>query len=316
MDDIIHVVSSPSGPIFFFRDGTVAYYGPSISDDDDEDEDIGQVDETFLDAVIEGVEDPKVPVLCLAKSPTPPEFASGIRIGPFDENHVVEILGDPEDVKKFPKPYLFNPMSHDSILTSYLWITNKTKEALNRIYRELFGLLRLLVLIPYNSANEFVRLFVQSILVHIDSRIHTLTHRFLIVQPVYLHQTSLHLMTVCVNQIIHGIKPGKWENNYREHLNSSYDFKILPNEDNPFLMFCRQYYSEVIFGESFHEWVLAVHQKYQESIEEINADDTKVHVVNFLRRRAREHQTITGREGPFALDGICAVPFPDFPPRV
>ena len=299
-----HVVGT-SGLFIHFADGTWGFFGPSVRDDDDDEEDIGRDDEDFIG---------DVPVDCLKKSNTPAEFVSGIRIGPFDEKWVKETLGDPSDQSKFPKPFLFQKELHSSNLVSFNRITQNSKDTLNRIYRDLFGLLRLLVLIPYTSGNDFVARFVHSVLVHAENHIHTLTHKFVRSEPVYLPRTRLDLKGVCVNQIICGIRPGNWENNFQLRLNSPNEFEILPNEDNPFLMFCRQYYNEVIFNDSFHNWVLAVHKYYEQWNVEINADWGNAKYVEDLREAALESKSIAGRSGPYVADGIRGVRFPDFPP--
>ena len=310
--DVTDVIAGPDGPIFVHSSGAVTFSsGPSIWEDDDEDEDIG--DENFCDVLFNGREDQKLPVTSLAESPTPPEFVSGIRIGLFDEKEVVKILGDPWHLDQFPKSFPYLPELYNSSLASINKITEKTKEALNQIYRDLFGLLRLLVLIPYTSGNEFLQNFVHSVLAQIDSRVIALTNTFLSVPPIYLHRVQGDMLHVCVNQILRGIKPGNWEDNFKQRLNSPYDFEILPNEDNPFLLFCRQHYSEAITGKSFHEWVLAVHKKYEETI--VNIEGTQMGFeLRLLRRLALRNRTITGRFGPFANSGCRGVSFPDFPP--
>ena len=63
-----------------------------------------------------------------------------------------------------------------------------------------------------------------------------------------------------------GIRPGSFKDNYNVRLNSPNPFQPLPHEDNPFLLFCREFYCPLLVPD-YDSWVQLCKHKYDEIIE-------------------------------------------------
>ena len=67
------------------------------------------------------------------------------------------------------------------------------------------------------------------------------------------------------------VRPGAFEENYSERLSEG-EFKIMPAEDNPFLLWCQQHHHPLLCPEGFHQWVLDCRENCDEHLVGVDAE--------------------------------------------
>ena len=198
----------------------------------------------------------------------------GIRIGDPLKEDIISHFGNPTgSFEDFPQGFLFS--EHLCLLGTCKDKTASWQKVLAYLIREIILSAHLLLISPFRIRSEFA----QGLCFCICGQIHLCTNwiceRFCDCPSCSLSMAALITQEVCIMQILKGICEGIWEENFQEW-QACGKFQLLHNEDNPFLLFCRQCFNMIIIGD-FDSWVRSVHNRCLERLAKID-DSWKVKV--------------------------------------
>ena len=216
-------------------------------------------------------------ILYQGQPPPPPS-------GRYEVNQILEHLGSLDDVygtvqRTFPIGAGFSTRkSYDEGSLEYgdpdVWIY-----FLQTFLLEIIRIVRLLFLVRYRTTTRNLGSFIQACVVAI-SRVCDRINIEVIGGRSLSHILTLNdsIQTV-VRLTILGIRLGSFETNFEERLRSGIPFRPLVEEDNPFLLFCREFYSPLV-ERDYHSWVRLCWDGYIDQVRQYDPED-------LARRRQR-----------------------------